>query len=324
MKYASSVLVLLAVAVCGGAMLSVPQEAGLPWAGAPAMRGATAGAFGDTVFAFSLPATWPTGIAWDGEFFWNQDHDSVRIYKIDTTGQVVRSWPEPAGMDGSGDLEWVNGHLWGVSEGAATLFEFDTLTGTALKSFKLPDSASADPNSWGLTWDGAHFWHTQYGSVARTFEIDSADGHVLYSYPSPSTATLGIAWDGRYLWCVDPLLHSVYVMNPADSSEVALYDWPVPYPLGLKWVGENMWNVSSATRAGGNVCLYKLTGFTAVAEPATAPVPVLWPAPTVLRAVSGVLFDASGRRVSKPRSGVYFVRERTAGGVALRPVVVVR
>jgi len=262
----------------------------------------------DTVYSFPTPGTWPAGLAWDGQYFWVSDIDDAMIYRLDTTGSIVRSFAPPPGSNGSGDLEWVDGHLWFVSESDNILYELDTLTGTPLHSFLLPTGAQA----WGLTWDGQYFWHSQYVN-ARIFKLDPANGQVLFSFPSPASLVLGIAWDGCYLWGVDISSGTIYVMNPPDSSVVISFPGQLPYPLGLKWVGSNLWNVD------GDLCrVYKITGISGLAEkgklPVSGPLGSISPNPfasrTVIRWTSSgdagqelTVFDAGGRPVRTLVSG---------------------
>jgi len=212
---------------------------------------------GDTLYSFPTPGTWPGGLAWDGNYFWNSDADSQRIYKLTTTGIVDTSFPMPSGTTGGGDLEWDGSYLWLVDEQTAKLYKLDPATGLPLQSFNLPDSASSDPNSWGLTWDGNYLWHSQYQTQAKIFKIDPSNGRVLFSFTPPRQSILGIAWAGNYLYGVDIDGMTIYKMNPSNGSVVDSTRWQIPYPLGLKYDGSYFWNVSSAIPYG-NQRIYKV------------------------------------------------------------------
>ncbi len=213
---------------------------------------------GDTLYSFPTPSTWPGGLAWDGEFFWNQDIDSRSIYKLDSTGAIITSFPVPPGASGSGGLEWDGFYLWAVDEQDAKLYKIDPETGVPLRSFDLPDSEALDPNCWGLAWDGTHMWVSQYGGADRIYEIDTANGEVLYSFPAPSHLILGISWIDDYLYGLDCSKGPLYKMNPADSSVIDSLLWQVPYCLGLLWDGSYWWNVSSKIEYGGHERVYKV------------------------------------------------------------------
>lgn len=225
---------------------------------------------GDTLYSFPAPSTWPGGLAWDGEFFWHSDGDSNKVYKLDTLGNVITSFPTPGFFPGG--LAWDGVNLWIVDEQQAKLYKIDTLTGTPLESFSLPDSAAPDPNCWGLTWDGAYLWVSRYATEPQIYQIDPTDGEVVFAFPPPSIAILGIAWNDGYLDGVDIMTMQLYKMNPSDSSVVDSIPWQVPYPLGLLWDGSYWWNVSSKITNGGNERIYKVdAGMPGISDNESAP-----------------------------------------------------
>jgi hypothetical protein len=313
---------LLALAILAAPASAPARDAGMPSPGFD-VTPAVPVAFDDTAYSFPLPGRWATGLCIDGDDLWIQDNDSNKIFKIDTTGQILRTLESPGGTSrGSGDLEIVNGALWAISENDARLYQLDMASGAILKSFALPDSGASDPSSWGLVWDGAHFWHTDYSYPCTIFELDTADGSVIRSFPAPGNLPIGIAWDGEYLWCVNAHSATVNVIDTADGSTIATRAWPVPYALGTKWDGRGFWCVSGATRHGGTNRGYRMNGYSAVAEPAP-PAPGRVTGATIARAAAvGRLFDPCGRRVNSPRTGVHFLCE--PAGDAVRPVVIVR
>lgn len=199
----------------------------------------------DTLFSFPAPGTFPTGLAWDGIYFWHADYNQDRIYKLTTTGNVVSSFDLPSQVGSPAGIEWDGTSLWVVNESLGRVFILDT-AGTLLRSFGLPDSASGDPQSWGLAWDGQFMWHSQYEFQARIFKLDPATGQVLSSFVPPTHLILDIAWANGFLFGVDLSTRLLYKMNPADGSVVATESWQVPYPLGLLWDGLYFWNVSGS------------------------------------------------------------------------------
>lgn len=230
----------------------------------------------DTSFAFSTPGPWPTGLAFDGTFFWLADATLLRIYKLDGQGAVVDSFPSPNLSPAA--LEWDGQNLWLVCEQLALLYKIDPGTGQATDSLWLPDTASFDPNSWGLAWDGQYLWHSQYGSSARIFKIDPASGDTLFSFEPPSDFILGLAWRGGYLTGVDVNNGTFYWMDPQNGAVVDSLPWYVPYPLGLDFdsVNDVYWNVSSDTSFGGNQAVYRIDSIiTRVDEPDVMPREIL-------------------------------------------------
>ncbi len=93
----------------------------------------------DTLNSFPTPGTWPAGLAWDGQYFWNCDSDSLMIYKLTITGNIVSSFPLPnSALFLGGGLEWDGNYLWLAQEQTAILFKIDVVTGAVIEQFNLP------------------------------------------------------------------------------------------------------------------------------------------------------------------------------------------
>jgi hypothetical protein len=45
----------------------------------------------DTLFSFPAPGTFPTGLAWDGQYFWHADYNQNRVYKL-TPSILLLCW----------------------------------------------------------------------------------------------------------------------------------------------------------------------------------------------------------------------------------------
>ena len=203
---------------------------------------------GDTLWPFPAPGGWPSGLAWDGNHLWLSDNESDSFYRLTTEGVVEAafplfdSFPSPAGMTFIGDK------LWMVDENTSTLYQVDPATGTALKSFGLPDTTH-DATSWGLAWDGNHLWHSEYAH-GNIYELDTTDGSVISQFAPPDSWIMGIEYDGQYLWGVSTQTNLMYVMSLPSGTVVQTYSWQVPYPLGLALVNGYMWCVSSRPPMG--------------------------------------------------------------------------
>ena len=193
--------------------------------------------FFDTIYSFPTPGVFPTGLAWDGLSFWNLDVDSRLIYKLNKSGDIIKSIPIPAGIGGS-DLTWDGNNLWLSDEQSARLLKIDTSSGSVLSSFRLPDSASADPNSWGLTWDGTYLWHSQYGPSHRIFKLNPKNGQVISSFDPFSSNVFGIEWINGFIYGINLVYDtiwnsSIYKFDPSSGMILDSASWEVPYPLGL-------------------------------------------------------------------------------------------
>ena len=216
----------------------------------------------DTLYSFPAPGTFPLGLAWDGQYFWNLDNDSLMIYKLTTTGDVVSSFPIPDGAGGGG-LEWDGNYLWLADESAAILFKIDTTTGLSVEQFHLPSFGQTDPNGWGLAWDGQYLWHSEYWDSAMIYKLDPQNGQVVSSFSLPdSSLILGITWAEGFLYGVNIDFASsggtLYKFEPSSGVILDSTFWEVPYPLGLVWDGQYFWNVSSRA-PNGNQRIYQVS-----------------------------------------------------------------
>ncbi len=240
----------------------------------------------DTVYSFPTPGTWPGGLARDDSIFWITDLDSLQIYKVDSSGNMLASYPNPSGATSSGcsgGLAWDSSYLWFVSEQSGQLYKIDTGTWTVVDIFNLPEYGASDPNSFGIAWDGNYLWHSQYSSNCKIFKINPSNGNAIDSFIPPTESILGIEWVNGYIYGVDCQGLKIYKMDPINGSVVDSSDWPVPYPLGLAWDGSCWWNVSSAIWAGGNQRVYKLCGWPGVAEEDEEPLSIIknYPNPVI-------------------------------------------
>ncbi len=262
MKRVISILSLLIL--LGGFTAAVCADKGIYLAGIYYPEGIeaapvkTAPALDDTTaFLFHTPGTFPGGLGWDGEYFWNGDADSMRIYKFTTAGQVVASFPGPS-MFAFAGMEWLDSLVWVVDEQEARAYRINPITGQSVGYLTLPDSAAPDPNSFGLAYDGVNMWHSQYGDRAQIFKLNPATGAVLFAFTPPSQALLGIAWDGECICGVSILPLMMYRMDPLTGGVVESIPWEVPYPLGLLWKDLHFYNISSGSIGGGQYAVFRV------------------------------------------------------------------
>ena len=228
----------------------------------------------DTIYSFPTPNGWPSGLAWDGEYFWINALDSLlspcKIYKVDTMGRVLKSFSMPDALFGGG-LEWDGSNLWLADEQSAKLFKIDTTTGISLEQYNLPSFGFYDPNGFGLAWDGEYLWHSQYGDSSMIFKLDPLNGQIINSFIPPKSSILGITYANNCLcgvnlepviddstWEVTEWNSTIYKMDPNNGTVLDSADWDVPYPVGLVWDGTNFWNISSSTLFGGNERVYQV------------------------------------------------------------------
>jgi len=89
-------------------------------------------------------------LAWDGEHLWATDANEFKIYKLDTSGNVLSSFNSPDVVPRG--ITWDGEHLWVNSSSRRRIYKPDT-SGNVVSSFDPPSSSPR-----GLTWDGEHLW----------------------------------------------------------------------------------------------------------------------------------------------------------------------
>jgi len=216
----------------------------------------------DTLYSFPAPGPFPAGLAWDGQHLWNCDFDSLKIYKLTTTGDVVSSFPLPIGAL-AGGLEWDGNYLWYADEQTAILYKIDVNTTMVIQQFNLPSFGQTDPNGFGLAWDGQYLWHSDYSDSGMIYKLDPQNGQVLSSFVPPKSSILGITWANNFLYGVSIEIALsggiLYKLEPSSGVVLDSAFWEVPYPLGLVWDGNNFWNVSGNAVGGGNSRIYQIS-----------------------------------------------------------------
>ena len=220
--------------------------------------------FGDVVSSFPVPANTGTrGLAWDGNYLWFCGPPYGTVVKTTTTGSVVSSflfgqYPEENwGLTYDGVYLWVSYPYIGPGGGliyarltttgscvrALHTGAFDqglaweppsylwagryklTTTGSLVSSFSPPFGFQGD-----LTWYGHYLW---LGGGNRYYYQFTTKGSIVASFPVPGGGggAGGTAFDGNYIWLVNPMADYVYQVdidvvgvNPGSMGKIkALY-----------------------------------------------------------------------------------------------------
>ena len=157
---------------------------------------------GDILASFSPPASYPKGLAFDGEFLWYVDYGQRKIYKYDTTGNVKTRFSSRFYTTG---LTFDGEFLWCAESRDDKIYKLDT-TGNVITSFSSPGSYPT-----GLTFDGVFLWCADSDSD-RIYKLD-ATGNVITSFSSPGSCPEGLAFDGNFLWCADSSSDRIYKLS---------------------------------------------------------------------------------------------------------------
>lgn len=153
--------------------------------------------------------------------------------------------------------------------------------------------------------------------------------HPVEIWTGPARGADGVVVVGSraFLAAVDRGLRVLNVSDPAHPIEVGYFDIGVPCASGLDVVGDNAY--VAFDDAGLQILQFYGAGVEENSEPQAASLKLV---STVIRGlpVGAAAFDAMGRRVLKPRSGVLFVLDRPApsgeppAAVGVRKVIVSR
>ena len=145
------------------------------------------------------------GIAWDGTNFWVSSYLPPKIYKLDTSGNVLDSLVPSVDIL---SLAWIDGGLMGITLDRQELFKINTVTG-----FFEDTTSWCVPGAAGLTWDGSFIWnvseHILWQGNERIYKLDynptlSANDltnkkNLFEIYPNPTSSELKIIWDEQTL-----------------------------------------------------------------------------------------------------------------------------
>ncbi len=157
---------------------------------------------GQIIHSFKTPGNYPAGLTFDGQHLWVSDFRTDKIYELNKKGDIIRSIPSPA--------------YWPM----------------------------------GLTFDGKYLWCADAKGLipqgdeyhdGRIFQIDPKDGTVVKTLFAPTPAPLGLAWDGKYLWCVDDIHNKLIQFDPQDGTTIKEYPSPDLHPQGVTFDGKYLW-----------------------------------------------------------------------------------
>ena len=109
--------------------------------------------------SFDSPGKVSSDLAWDGTYLWNLDKADGKIYKLDTSGNVIDSINAPGYINqysASGGLAWDGTYIWCTDDGwekshINEIFKLDT-AGNVIASFDASQDTGSD--TAGLAWDG--------------------------------------------------------------------------------------------------------------------------------------------------------------------------
>jgi len=147
------------------------------------------------------------------------------------THKVVRSFPNPQGMNYASGLAFSNGQIWGASAFNSIIYRVDAWTGATLGSFNGPSA-----NMRGLTHDGSFLWGAVWNPRV-VYQLNPVTGAPVSSFPAPfaSGRPVGLTYDGTNLLVSDEQ-NSVHFVTTTGTL-VRTLPLPTNDPRGLGWDG---------------------------------------------------------------------------------------
>jgi hypothetical protein len=210
--------------------------------------------FCDTISSFTVRDTWPTGIAWDGQYLWSCGSEFEYIYKYDTAGILIDSIPNPSPINtyGTQGIVFKDNHLWTLDETEDVIYELDTITGFIVNQFNIP----ANKNGFGLTFDGIYLWAGEYIN-GILWKIEPSNGQIVNTIYTEKPI-LGLDFINGSLYGISTDYTNLYKIDTVNGNFIDNIPWCIPYPLGICWDGFYLWNISSKILYGGNQKAYKI------------------------------------------------------------------
>jgi len=104
--------------------------------------------------------------------------------------------------------------------------------------------------SFGMAWDGAHFWISWSGGSETVTEFD-VDGTQISQFGTPGYQPWGMTYADDHLWICDPTTDKVYKVTTAGTV-VSDFTAPDDTPFGLTFDGTYLWLSS------GNSMMFQL------------------------------------------------------------------
>lgn len=154
---------------------------------------------------------------------------------------ATRSWKLPYAHPGG--LAFHAGELWATDWFAQTLYTLDPKTLAVRRAVHYPkETPAALAVLQDVVWVSA-----SPGVLVRHMKDDRLTP--LARLPDRGGRTVGLAYDGLYLWSLDAKAKKIHKRLFDDSlSVVESYDYPGVEPAALAWDGRTLWSVDAANK----------------------------------------------------------------------------
>lgn len=191
------------------------------------------------VKSFSTPGDGPTGLAWDGTYLWHCDGHNNLIYKMNTSGSVLKTiqytGQKPVG------LAWQSpSYLWVSDFRDDKIYRLSSTDGSINSQ-----CATVHGVVWGIEWDGSYVWTSDL-NYAELYKQD-LNCNLRQTISAPSSKIHGIAYDGSAFWVVSEVDKIIYKIDKSNGNILERYGYPAPGINGLTWDGNYLWTCSDST-----------------------------------------------------------------------------
>ena len=180
--------------------------------------------------------TSPTGIAWDGTYFWVVGLTNYRVYKYNSAGVYQNVSFYVGSQTGSPlGITWDGTHLWLI--GGTNVWKYNSSGTYQNVSF----STSSQGYMQDITWDGTHFWAVAYsGDAVYKYTASGTYTGVSFSVAGQETEPLGIEWDGTHFWVGGNITDRVYKYNASGVYQNQSFAQPAGVNRGIVWDGSSL------------------------------------------------------------------------------------
>lgn len=173
----------------------------------------------------------PTGICFDGNYFWVGDLLTSKIGKINPeNGEIIKIYDAPCFNVSS--LAFDGRNLWVLDSKEKAIYSFDPERNLVLKTLPLDVD-----NPQGIGFDGKDIWisDSSEGVIAK---IDTEDGTTLKSLTSPTahkgrSQITGLNFNNGYLWVSERITDEIYQVDVENDFTINILKAPAPYISGI-------------------------------------------------------------------------------------------
>ncbi len=196
---------------------------------------------GEVKASLPSPCDYPSGLAWDGKFFYVADWREGKVYRVDPADGAVREERNAPTLKPRA-LAYGQGRLFVSDDHSGGIFAWNFDTGVADWTFQAPG-----PRAAGLAYANGALYILEQSSK-RIYKVIPEDGTILADIPVPEKTCESLAFDGRYLWVADRTKDELYMVHPDTGTIVGVIAAPGPFAAGLAWVDGFLWNADFQNR----------------------------------------------------------------------------